>query len=352
MRKVADWELKRALPFFTQNWTWSVLDAGFMAASRTLDDPKYRDAMRTMAKKFHWQLGAEDVAERGWPDNNDQALAQTYLELYLTAPEPEKLSPTQKAFDGLFTAEMPPVRDDQFPIWWQWCDTLFMGPPSWARLAAVTHDSRYLDYLDRRWWETSDALYDPHYHLFYRDKTFMGQKDLAEKPVFWSRGNGWVMGGLARTLEYMPKNYPDRERFEAQMREMAEELAALQDPDSGLWHSDLLDAEDYSQPEISGSSLTALGLAWGVNHGVLDRKKYAPIVAKAWRGMVNEIYSDGRLGNIQQTGGAPDHYLPGSSYNFGVGGFLLAGEQVAQLDRPKGAHAAALRKVSGSARSR
>ena len=47
--------------------------------------------------------------------------------------------------------------------------------------------------------------------------------------------------------------------------------------------------------------------------------------------MVNEIYADGRLGDIQQTGGAPNYYLPSSSYNFGVGGFLLAGEQVAQL---------------------
>ena len=55
------------------------------------------------------------------------------------------------------------------------------------------------------------------------------------------------------------------------------------------------------------------------------------MIAKAWSGLVNEIYADGRLGNIQQTGGAPNYYLPGSSYNFGVGGFLLAAEQVARL---------------------
>jgi hypothetical protein len=52
--------------------------------------------------------------------------------------------------------------------------------------------------------------------------------------------------------------------------------------------------------------------------------------------MVHQIYADGRLGNIQQTGGAPDHYLPSSSYNFGVGGFLLAGEQVAKLGEHPG----------------
>ena len=331
MRKVADWELERARPYLGRNWTWAVLDTGFMAASRELNDPRYRNAMTAVAEQYHWELGAEDPAGRGWPDNNDQALAQTYLELYFLDPAPEKIGPTRKGLDSLFSARMPPVPDDQFQIPWWWCDTLFMGPATWARMAKATNDPEYLDYLSQRWWETSGALYDTHYHLFYRDKSFMNQKGPGGKPVFWSRGNGWVMGGLARTLEYMPRDYRDRGRFEAQMREMAKELVSIQDPKTGLWHADLLDSVDYPQPEISGSSLITLGLAWGVNHGVLDRATYAPAVARAWSGLVSQIYADGRLGNIQQTDGAPNYYLPGSSYNFGVGGFLLAGEEVAHL---------------------
>ena len=331
MRKVADWELKRAQPFFTQNWTWAVLDTGFMAAARELHDERYRDAMQAMAQKFHWELGEEDPVDRGWPDNNDQALAHTYLELYFLDPLPEKIAPTQRGLDGWLNGKMPPIPDDQAQILWWWCDSLFMAPPAWAEMAQATHERKYLDYLNKRWWETSNALYDPHYHLFYRDKYWSSQKDVAGKPIFWSRGNGWVMGGLARTLEHMPKNFSDRARFEQQMREMARELASIQDAKTGLWHSDLLDADDYPEAEISGSALITLGLAWGVNHGVLDRDTYIPVVEKAWRGMVNEIYADGRLGNIQQTGGAPNYFLPGSSYNFGIGGFLLAGEQVAHL---------------------
>ncbi|MGA8731186.1 MAG: glycoside hydrolase family 88 protein, partial [Terracidiphilus sp.] len=333
VRKVADWELERAQPYLDQRWTWSVLDTGLMAASRELNDSRYRDAMLTMAGKFQWKMGAEDPAGRGWPDNNDQALAQTYLELYFLDPAPEKIEPTKKALDSLFNARMPPVPEGQFPIWWQWCDTLFMGPPTWARMAAATHEIKYVDYLNQRWSETSGALYDSHYHLFYRDKTFMNRSDPAGKPIFWSRGNGWVIGGLARTLEYMPKDYPARSRYEDQLREMAAELASIQDPKSGLWHSDLLDPADYPQPEVSGSALITFGLAWGVNDGMLNRAQYAPVVAKAWRGLVNQIYASGRLGNVQQTDGAPNYYLPGSSYNFGVGAFLLAGEQVARLGK-------------------
>lgn len=331
MRKVADWELARSQAFFTQNWTWSILYTGFMASARELQDSRYSQAMEQMADKFQWQLGAEDPVGRGWPDNNDQALGQTYLELYSLAPAAKKIEPTRKALDTALQTVYPPAPPDQSPITWSWCDTLFMGPPTWSHMAAITHQTRYLDYLDKRWRETSGALYDTHYHLFYRDKSFMGLKNPAGQPVFWSRGNGWVMGGLARTLEYMPSDYPDRGRYVQQIQEMAAEMASLQDPQSGLWHSDLLDAVDYPQPEVSGSSLILLGLAWGVNHGVLDRDVYTPVVERAWRGLVEQIYADGRLGNVQQTGGSPEHYMPASSYNFGVGAFLLAGEQVAHL---------------------
>jgi hypothetical protein len=201
-------------------------------------------------------------------------------------------------------------------------------------VSATTHDLKYLDYASKNWLDTSNALYDTHYHLFFRDKTFIGKTDSAGKPIFWSRGNGWVMGGLVRTLQFMPKDYPDRARYETQLREMAAELASIQDTKNGLWHSDLLDPADYPQPEVSGSSLITFALAWGVNHGVLDRATYTPVIAKAWRGLVDQIYADGRLGNIQQTDGAPNHYLPSSSFNFGVGGFLLAGSEIAHLGRP------------------
>jgi rhamnogalacturonyl hydrolase YesR len=72
-------------------------------------------------------------------------------------------------------------------------------------------------------------------------------------------------------------------------------------------------------------------MAWGVNHGVLDRATYTPVIAKAWRGLVQQVYADGRVGCIQQTGAAPAHYLPSSSYTYGVGAFLLAGSEVIEL---------------------
>ncbi|MGA8160438.1 MAG: glycoside hydrolase family 88 protein [Acidobacteriaceae bacterium] len=327
-RKVADWELARSQPYFERTWEWSVLYTGFMAASRSLDDAKYRDAMQAMAEKFHWELRSEH------PNADDQSVGQTYLELDLLQPAPEKVDPTRAALDDLLAGGAAKIPAGQAQIPWWWCDALFMAPPVWTRLFAVTHDARYLGYMDQHWWETSKLLYDPQRHLYYRDVTWLHRTNPREETVFWSRGNGWVMGGLARTLEYLPANDPDRSRYEAQLKEMAAAMAALQDRKSGLWHSDLLDPQDYPQPEVSGSALIAFALAWGVNHGLLDRATYVPVIARAWKGLVGQIYADGRLGNIQQTGAAPAHYLPSSSYTYGVGGFLLAAEQVAKLKAP------------------
>jgi unsaturated rhamnogalacturonyl hydrolase len=324
-RKVADWELAWSQPYFDRIWTWSVLYTGFMAASPALDDSRYRDAMEAMAQKFQWQLRSEH------PNADDQSVGQTWLELYLLKPAPEKIAPTKAALDDLLAGGAARIPEGQAQIPWWWCDALFMAPPVWSRMYAATHDAQYLDYIDKHWWETSDLLYDPQRHLYFRDVTFLHKTDERGNPIFWSRGNGWVMGGIARTLDYVPKDRPSRAKYETQLREMAAAAATLQDPETGLWHSNLLDPADYPQPETSGSALITFALAWGVNHGVLDRATYQPVIAKAWRGLVGQIYADGRLGNIQQTGAAPAHYLPSSSYTYGVGAFLLAGGQVEEL---------------------
>jgi rhamnogalacturonyl hydrolase YesR len=332
MRKVADWELNWSQPYFDRIWTWSVQYSGFMATSETLHDPKYRDAMQGMAEKFNWSLRSEV------PNADDQSVGQTYLELVLPQPAPEKIDPTRKALDGLLSGNAATIPKGQADIPWWWCDALFMAPPVWSRMFAATHDTKYLAYIDQHWWETSTLLYDPQRHLYYRDVTFLHKTDERGNPIFWSRGNGWVMAGIARTLEDLPGDYSNRGKYEQQLREMAAAVLPLQDPANGLWHSDLLDPADYPQPEVSGSALITMALAWGVNHGVLPRSQYSPAIAKAWSGLVGEIYADGRLGNIQQTGSAPAHYLPSSSYTYGVGGFLLAGAQVEELVEHVGKH--------------
>ncbi|HTC74634.1 MAG TPA: glycoside hydrolase family 88 protein, partial [Edaphobacter sp.] len=145
-----------------------------------------------------------------------------------------------------------------------------------------------------------------------------------------SRGNGWVMGGIARTLDYLPKEDPARVKYVTQLKEMAARVASLQGAD-GLWRAGMLDQGNYSEPEVSGSALFTYALAWGINQGVLDGKVYRPVVAKAWAGMLKHVYADGRLGCIQQTGAEPAPFKATASYTYGVGAFLMAGSEIRRM---------------------
>jgi rhamnogalacturonyl hydrolase YesR len=329
MRKVADWQLQRSQPYFDRIWTWSALYDGFLAASDSLGDPKYSDAVMAMGKKFDWKLRANLDDYAHVPDADNQSLGQAYLDLYLQKKDPVMLQNTQQVLDFVLAAPRTSTIPGKEIAWW-WCDALFMAPPVWARMYAATGDKKYITYLDEEWAKTSARLYDTQEHLYARDSTYLTRTEANGKKIFWSRGNGWVMAGIIKTLPYLPKDDPAREKYIQQLREMAARVAELQDPD-GLWRSGLLDPDDYDLPEISGSAFFTYALAAGVNQGLLDKKLYTPVIRKAWAGMIHHVYADGRLGCIQQTGAEPAHFRASASYTYGVGAFLLAGSEIRKM---------------------
>jgi unsaturated rhamnogalacturonyl hydrolase len=319
LRRVADWQLERAKPHFDKDWTYAALYAGFMAVPRRVAGSRYQDAMLEMGRSFDWQLGPR----LGHAD--DEAIGQTYLQLYLEQHDPAMMAPTRQHFDSVMQLPDNPTK----PLWW-WCDALFMAPPVLAELSRATGDRRYLTFMDHEWSITSEKLYDPAQHLFYRDATFLHAHEQNGKSIFWSRGNGWVMAGLVRVLEYMPKDDPLRPKYVQQLRQMAAAVVPLQGSD-GLWRPGLLDPEAYPLPENSGSAFLTYALAYGVKEHLLDRKRYLPVVTRAWAGLLSHVYADGRLGCIQPIGAAPGAYTATSSYVYGVGAFLLAGSEIYRL---------------------
>lgn len=322
LRKVADWQLARSQPYFSRIWTESVMYTGFMAASEATGDPKYRNAMLDMARKFDFQLRDR------LPNADDLSVGQTYLDLYFVDKRPSTIRLTRAELDDLLPLATLKPNDARIP-WW-WCDALFMAPPVWTKMYKATGERKYLDYVHLNWKRTYDALYDKDEHLYARDASYVGKRERNGQKVFWSRGEGWVMGGIARILDYVPQDDPQRGFYVQQLREMSERIAGLQGPD-GLWHSGLLDPASYPLPETSGSALFVYAMAYGVNHGILDAARYKPVIAKAWAGLLRNVYADGRLGNIQQTGAEPAFYRPTSSFDYGVGGFMLAAAELKRM---------------------
>lgn len=324
IKKVGDWEVKTAEPHFNRLWTYAALYDGLIAASRTTGDPVYSNAVLKFSEQEKWLL-----IEQRFPHADDQALGKAYMDLYFADPKssrkPIRMANTKENMDRLIVR-----KDDPEKLLWWWCDALYMAPPVLSRMYLATGDKKYLDYMDHEWWLTSDLLYNKQDHLYFRDARYLTQKQANGKNLYWSRGNGWVLGGLVKVLEIMPKNYPARPKYIEQFKQMAEEVKSIQGED-GLWRSGLLDPGAYDLPEVSGSAFFTYAIAYGINEHILDKKTYLPVIEKSWAGMLKHIYADGRLGSIQPVDGQPGKFKPSSSHVYGVGGFLMAGYELNRL---------------------
>ncbi|MCU0749104.1 MAG: glycoside hydrolase family 88 protein [Akkermansiaceae bacterium] len=228
---------------------------------------------------------------------------------------------------------------------WTWCDAVYMAPPTLARLHSATGDRKYLDFLDAEFQFTYDHLYDRQEKLFFRDATFFEKKTPNGRKTFWSRGNGWVYGGLALMLDHLPENHPKRGFYETLFKEMTTAILAAQQPD-GLWRPSLLDPLEVPEGETSGSGFFTYGLAWGVHKGLLDRETHLPIITRAWNGLLTRIHADGLVGYVQPVGAAPDHLEAGSTQDYGTGAFLLAGSEILRMLGTKPADGSALLKAA------
>ncbi len=328
MQRVADWQLAHPETNRPTGWICGVGDIGMMALAGISSDPKYRDAMLALGETNDWSL----PQYRGRIYHaDDQCIGQVWAELYFQYRENDMIGPMRQKMD--FILDNPsPNQSLQWPAsdTWSWCDALFMAPPSWVRLYAATDDPRYLDFAVTNFWRTTDFLYDTNSHLFYRDSSALDKHEQNGQKSFWDRGNGWVLAGIARTLQYLPANNPDRPRFEQLFRDMAGAVLASQQPD-GLWRSSLLDPQDYPTPEASGSALFTYGLAWGINQGLLDPATYGTAVDKAWTALGDCVDADGKVTHVQPAGSAPALFPAETNAPYGAGTFLLAGSEVYRM---------------------
>ncbi len=334
MKKVADWQLSHFYPneepeHSLGDWTNCALYTGILAFGKIANDTSYDTRLRAVGTALDWQLSHGD--DRYFADN--YCIGQMYASMYRMHQQPHMIADLVSLADTLLARpHTESLEWKRHVSWreWAWCDALFMGPPPLAFLASVTHQRKYLDLADALWWKTTDYLYDPHEHLYFRDSRFFGQRETNGKKIFWSRGNGWVMSGLVRMLDNMPADYPDRGRWVRLYRDMARTIASLQQPD-GTWSSSLLNPNAYPDKETSGTGFYCYALAWGINHGLLSRHTYEPVVRKAWDGLTSSVHPDGKLGFVQEIGAAPGKVGYDDTEVYGVGAFLLAGTEVMRM---------------------
>ncbi|WP_438480310.1 glycoside hydrolase family 88/105 protein [Oleiharenicola lentus] len=334
MERAADWQIANPSVRWKPNlWHNAAFYSGVMALSRVSESPRFHDAMMKMGEANEWKPAARIYHA------DDHAVSQTYLELYALHNDSRMIAPTIERFDYILAhpkddnLDFDKSRKDRNDRW-SWCDSLFMAPPAWIGLWKATGEKKYLDFAIEKWWLASDFLYDKDEHLYFRDSTLFKEREPNGKKIFWGRGNGWVMGGLARVMDLLPKDHPARPRFEQQFREMAAAVLKTQQAD-GLWRASLLDADTYPMQETSGTAFFCYAFAWGINRGLLDRATYEQPARRAWDSVSIHVKSDGKLTHVQPVGFTPVTFDAEWTEPYGVGALLLAGSEMIKLNPAK-----------------
>ena len=330
--KVNDyWQLHHK-PQVRAFWDEAAYHTGNMEAYRLLGVARWHEYSDTWARHNRW-MGARETDPAKWKYKNYgegqdyvlfgdwQICFQTYLDLYGWNPDDYKIRRAIEVMDY-------EVRQPQNDFWW-WADALYMVMPVFTKLYKATGEVKYLDKLYANYKWADELMYDPEQHLYFRDakyiypkaKTRNGGKD------FWARGDGWVLAGLAKVLTDMPENYVNRPFFVQRFCELAEAVAQCQQPE-GYWTRSMLDKDHAEGPETSGTAFFTYGLLWGINHGLLSRERYEPVMQNAWNYLVRKaLQPSGAVGFVQPIG---ERAIPGQQLseqneaNFGVGAFLLA----------------------------
>ena len=352
-KKVADWQITtfskhgkyRALGAMNKwqnrknyhdlTWHMGALYAGMNEWRKVSGDPGAEAFLMKIGDRNGWKLYRRPYHA------DDHTVGQFYLSLYEKHQAPKMIEPTRTHFDWILAnPKTGSLEWDGYKKGrkktdchdrWGWCDALFMAPPVWARLAKITGEQKYLDFMDQEYHATYDLLWDKEDRLFWRDSSYFPKREKNGSHLYWARGNGWVFGGLALMIPDLPEEWEGRSFYIDLFKQMAERLAKCQRED-GTWSMGMLGGvEGYPIKETSGTSFFTFGLAWGMNNGLLDRAVYEPIVDKAWAALAECVNEKGMLGYVQPVGASPGDSYADKTEVYGIGAFLAAGSEVYKL---------------------
>ncbi|MFT4089711.1 MAG: glycoside hydrolase family 88 protein [Asticcacaulis sp.] len=314
-----------------RGWVQGALFVGLVELAEHSPKPHYKKVILSRGVANRWQMGNRIFHA------DDHVIAQSYFWAARNGVGPAALKPTQATLDrilitqpkgDLVHTEYGTGRDCSDR--WCWCDALFMAPPVWFEMSKVTSNPAYANYAKQEFRAATDYLYDTEEHLFFRDSRFFDRRDEDGNKQFWSRGNGWVLAGLARTIPLLSEDDPERAYYIGIFREMSSKLKTIQTPE-GYWAPSLLSDPNKALPESSGTGFFVYALAWGVNAGILDRKEYEPTIRKGWAALTRAVHPDGKLGWVQPVSDRPEGVTYEDTQFYGVGAFLLAATEVADM---------------------
>ena len=227
-----------------------------------------------------------------------------------------------------------------------WLDGLYMAQPFYAEYARRFGDAAAFDDVARQFLLIARHLRDARTGLYYHAWDAVHTQPWADTATglsrhFWGRSVGWYMMALVDVLDQLPATHRDREAIIDVLRDLADAVARVQDPVTGLWWQ-VLDAPNRPKNylEASGSSMFVYALGKGARLGYLDAR-FRRVAERGFDGLVRTLVvtgADGRpsltgickvagLGGTPPRDGSYEYYVSepvvADDYK-GVGPFILA----------------------------
>jgi len=208
-----------------------------------------------------------------------------------------------------------------------WLDGLYMAGPFYAEYARTFGEPAAFDDVAKQFLlvarHTRDARTGLMYHGWDAGKT---QKwaDTATglSANFWGRAVGWYMVAAVEVLDYLPKSHPDRATIIATLGDVAEAVARVQDPVTGLWWQ-VLDEPNRAGNylEASASSMFVYALAKAARLGYVDAR-FRATATRGFDGLVRHLVKPGEDGmpsltNVCQVAGLGGNLRKDGSYRDG-----------------------------------
>ncbi|MDR0312753.1 MAG: glycoside hydrolase family 88 protein [Treponema sp.] len=169
-----------------------------------------------------------------------------------------------------------------------WVDSVMMYGVFAGRYSHEQKDGELATFATRQVPLFARYLRDKKLRLFYHSYWTSIKGHYPRRPVFWGRGNGWIMAALPLMLPYL-ENGVEKEETINIFRDLARALLPYQRPD-GFFQT-VLYPHTRSYRESSATALIASGLMFGGRTGLLD-KECLEAGKKAFAAVENSIRED------------------------------------------------------------
>lgn len=213
-----------------------------------------------------------------------------------------------------------------------WVDSLMMFSVFAARYARENDDEPLLEMASRQPRLYASYMQDSEQKLWYHSYWVKSKTHYPRKPLFWGRGNGWVLAALPMIAESLGEDHAEYERIKEIFTVTAAAIVKHHRDDN--FYDTLLGYKKKTYRESSATALIALGYFQGYRLGWLD-DSYLEKARASFRTLADALLiRKGRVSMDEISGPTiPLQLLPflgyrlipkAKNFSFGVAALILA----------------------------